>query len=38
MDAVWLNNKNEAAGNLNPEPDYIIPAFPDIAAILPDLK
>lgn len=38
MDAVWLNNKNEAVGNLNPEPDYIIPAFPDIAAILPALK
>ena len=38
MDAVWLNDKNQAEENLNPEPDYIIPRFPDIAAILPSLK
>ena len=38
MDAVWLNKKNEAVENLNPEPDYIIPSFPDIAEILPALK
>lgn len=38
MDAVWLNYKKESVENLNPEPDFIIPAFPDITAILPDLK
>ena len=38
MDAVWLNNKNQAEDNLNPEPDYIIPTFPGIEVILPDLK
>lgn len=38
MDVVWLNYKKESEENLSPEPDYIIPAFPDIAAILPDLK
>ena len=38
MDAVWLNNKNQAEDNLNPEPDYIIPTFTDIVEILPDLK
>lgn len=38
MDAVWLNYKKESVENLSPEPDFIIPAFPDITAILPDLK
>lgn len=35
MDAVWLNYKRESEENLNPEPDYIIPAFPDVIDILP---
>jgi putative hydrolase of the HAD superfamily len=38
MDAVWLNNKNQAEEDLDPEPDYIIRSFPDIAALLPPLK
>ena len=38
MDAAWLNYKNESENDLKPEPDYIIKAFPDISAVLPDLK
>lgn len=35
MDAVWLNYKRESEENLNPEPDYIIKAFPNVNDILP---
>ena len=38
MDAAWLNFKKESEENLSPEPDYIITAFPDINAVLPNLK
>jgi len=38
IDAVWLNYKKENEENLHPEPDYIIPSFPGITALLPDLK
>ncbi len=38
MDAAWLNNKHQAAENLSPEPDYIIPELSDIGPILPSLK
>ena len=38
MDTVWLNYKKEDEENLYPEPNYIIPRFPAITAILPKLK
>ncbi|MCC6713352.1 MAG: HAD family hydrolase [Candidatus Dadabacteria bacterium] len=34
MDSVWLNSRNENTEGLDPEPDYIIPAFPDVLDVL----
>lgn len=35
MDAVWLNYKRESEENLDPVPDFIIPAFPNVKDLLP---
>jgi len=34
MDSVWLNSRNESPEGLDPEPDYIIPAFPGVLEVL----
>lgn len=35
MDAVWLNYKRESEENLDPVPDFIIPAFQNVKELLP---
>lgn len=34
MDSVWLNRRSESEEGLDPKPDYIIPALPEMLEIL----